>query len=148
MSKGIQPETIHLAVSKGSGVGFSPHVHKFIKGAGLLRLPPSVCDPSWDLPLVLHHLARPPFEPYATCAIELLTLKTAFLTAIISDGCPRLLPFLWPVNYVLFRRTNCTAHQSCLSSEGQLGFSQVAGGHSALILPQFHPSKRAGMARV
>lgn len=40
--------------------------------------------PLWDLPLVLNKLSRKPFEPMATCSLQLFSWKMVFLIAITS----------------------------------------------------------------
>lgn len=56
----------------------------FLKGAQRLRPRSLVRVPSWDLPLVLAALRGPPFEPLARADLRWLTVKTAFLLAIVS----------------------------------------------------------------
>lgn len=67
-----------------SQVFLQPLVKRFLRG--LLYLYPQVRYPpaAWDLPLVLRHLIRPPFELLGSCDLKLLSWKTAFLVAITS----------------------------------------------------------------
>lgn len=39
----------------------------------------SLQAPTWELPLVLQALSKPPYEPLATADVKLLSLKTAFV---------------------------------------------------------------------
>ena len=58
--------------------------HRFLRG--IQRMRPAVRNsaPSWDLPVVLEALCKPPFEPMETAEISWVSKKTAFLVAITS----------------------------------------------------------------
>uniref|UniRef100_K7EYP5 Core-binding (CB) domain-containing protein n=1 Tax=Pelodiscus sinensis TaxID=13735 RepID=K7EYP5_PELSI len=75
--------TFHATV-EDTTVFAHPVTKQFLKG--LQALYPEVALPqeSWELHLVLTTLTKPPFEPMATCSLYHLSLKTAFLVAIIS----------------------------------------------------------------
>lgn len=59
-------------------------IKRFLTGLKNIRPSAAPLPPQWSLQLVLHCLARPPFEPMASSSEEHLTLKTVFLVAITS----------------------------------------------------------------
>ena len=61
-----------------------PAVKKFLKGAAMKYASVRTRVPAWDLPIVLKALKVSPFEPMETIDIKFVTLKTAFLLAIVS----------------------------------------------------------------
>ncbi len=103
----------HVRVDNCS-VGRHGLVSLFLKGAQRLRPPRAMRVPTWDLPLVLDALCRPPFEPVAQAELKWVTWKAAFLLAVssakrvselhalsVSDSCLRWHPdgsgvTLWP----------------------------------------------------
>ncbi len=68
----------------GLTVGSHRLVSLFLKGALRLRPPRAKRAPTWDLPLVLEALCHPPFEPLAQVDLKWLSMKTAFLLAVVS----------------------------------------------------------------
>lgn len=68
----------------GATVGSHRLVSFFLKGALRLRPPKVRRAPSWDLPVVLGALCRHPFEPLSQVGLKWLSMKTAFLLAIVS----------------------------------------------------------------
>ncbi len=68
----------------GQAVGRHPLVCQFLKGVRRLCPNRTLRAPSWDLPLVLDSLTKPPYEPLANTDLKALSLKTAFLLAIYS----------------------------------------------------------------
>lgn len=67
--------------------GYSMFTHLLMKRflQGLLNLYPHIWHPTqpWDPNLILHPLTRSLFEPMATCSFIHLSIKTAFLVAIM-----------------------------------------------------------------
>ncbi len=59
-------------------------VSLFLRGALRLRPPKAQRAPVLDLPLVLNALCWHPFEPLAQVELKWLSMKTAFLLAIVS----------------------------------------------------------------
>ncbi len=73
----------HAQVDNGT-VGSHRLVSSFLKGAWRLRPPRVLRVPPWDLRLVLDALCLPPFEPLAQAELRWVSVKTAFLLAVIS----------------------------------------------------------------
>lgn len=94
LEKGKSPSTLRgmVAAIKASRLGAQKLsqsccdlIAQFIRGA--LRVTPCRRRPSippWDLDVVLSALQREPFEPLETAELKWLSLKTAFLLAIVS----------------------------------------------------------------
>ena len=61
-----------------------PAVKKFLKGAAIKYASVKTRVPAWDLPIVLKALKSSPFEPMESIDIKFVTLKTAFLLAVVS----------------------------------------------------------------
>ena len=68
----------------GATVGCNRLVSFFLRGALRLRPPRTLRAPAWDLPLVLEAMSLPPFEPLTQVGLKSLSMKVAFLLAIIS----------------------------------------------------------------
>ncbi|KAL0200793.1 hypothetical protein M9458_003980, partial [Cirrhinus mrigala] len=68
----------------GQSVGKHPLVTRFLHGKLRLRPPGRSGVPTWDLPVVLEALCKPPFKPLEGVSDRTLTLKTVFLLAISS----------------------------------------------------------------
>lgn len=62
--------------------------HSIVKKCmkGLVNMYPAIKDPvpTWDLNLVLMNVMKPPLESMATCSMFHLSVKTAFIIAIMS----------------------------------------------------------------
>ncbi len=93
LDKGKSPSTlkVYLAAISACHVridGFSPGCHflasQFLKGARRLRPPRTTSLPSWSLDVVLEALAKAPFEPLHSVDMKLISIKTAFLLAVVS----------------------------------------------------------------
>ncbi|KAK2812528.1 hypothetical protein Q5P01_000001 [Channa striata] len=61
-----------------------PLVKRFLKGVRRQRPVARSITPQWELPLVLHALRNPPFEPLSQISLKFLSLKTARLLALTS----------------------------------------------------------------
>ena len=61
-----------------------PALKKFLKGSFVHYTPVKDKVPSWDLSTVLDALKVSPFEPIEQIELDLLTLKTVFLTAVCT----------------------------------------------------------------
>ena len=61
-----------------------PAIKKFLKGAAMRYASVRTRVPAWDLPTVLKALKSSPFEPMETIDLKFITLKTAFLLAVVS----------------------------------------------------------------
>ncbi|KAK2828053.1 hypothetical protein Q5P01_019087 [Channa striata] len=61
-----------------------PLVKRFLKGVRRQRPVTRSITPQWELPLVLHALRNPPFEPLSQISLKFLSLKTALLLALTS----------------------------------------------------------------
>ncbi|KAK0139792.1 hypothetical protein N1851_023293 [Merluccius polli] len=91
LDNGLAPSTIKVYITAisarhnrvdGVTVGSNTLVSRFLRGAQQLRPPQRSPRASWDLPLVLQVLCKPPFEPVE---LKWLSMKTAFLLAMASD---------------------------------------------------------------
>lgn len=65
-------------------IGGQGVVTSFLRGASRLWPPVTPRIPEWDLSLVLDALSRPPFEPLAQAELKWMSMKMAFLLAVIS----------------------------------------------------------------
>ena len=93
IDKGLSYSTlkVYMAAISACHVGFDagsawmhPLIRRFMKGAlRLLQVPKSMV-PAWDLAFVLNSLSGPPFEPLGTVDLNVLSLKTALLIALVS----------------------------------------------------------------
>lgn len=61
-----------------------PVINALLRGIFLDRAKVRTLRPTWDLPQVLDHLAKEPYEPLASCSLRHLTIKTAFLIQLAS----------------------------------------------------------------
>ena len=68
----------------GVTVGSHRLISLFLKGVLRLRPPRARRAPAWDLPLLLEAVCRPPFEPLAHADLKWLSMKAAFLLAVVS----------------------------------------------------------------
>ena len=68
----------------GVRVSEHPWVPPFMKGVKRLRARSKGLFPSWDLPVVLEGLCKPPFEPLESADLKFLTLKTVLLVALTT----------------------------------------------------------------
>ncbi|KAK0139969.1 hypothetical protein N1851_023132 [Merluccius polli] len=93
LDDGLAPSTIKVYIAAisarhnrvdGVTVGSNTLVSHFLKGAQRLRPPQRSPRASWDLPLVLQVLGKPPFEPLGGSELKWLSMKTAFLLAMAS----------------------------------------------------------------
>ncbi|KAK0141172.1 hypothetical protein N1851_021814 [Merluccius polli] len=93
LDDGLAPSTIKVYIATisarhnrvdGVTVWSNTLVSRFLKGAQRLRPPQRSPRASWDLPLVLQVLGKPPFEPLGGSELKWLSMKTAFLLAIAS----------------------------------------------------------------
>ncbi len=75
----------HDAVD-GRSLGKRDLIVRFLKGARRMNPSRSPLVPSWDLSIVLAGLQRGPFEPLDSVELKFLSLKTALLTALTSNG--------------------------------------------------------------
>ncbi|XP_071847532.1 uncharacterized protein [Apostichopus japonicus] len=92
--EGKQPNTIrnyrsaiaaiHSGFLDGSSVGTCPRLAALLKGMANRRPMRRKLPPAWSINGVLHHLARPPFEPMGSSLLRDLTVKTLFLVASAS----------------------------------------------------------------
>lgn len=73
----------HVGIG-GATPGNHPLVSRFMAGVRRLRAPHKQLVPSWDLLVVLRALTGPPFEPLSEVDMKLVSLKTAFLLALVS----------------------------------------------------------------
>ena len=69
---------------KNSSVGTDKILSKLVKGIFNSNPITQQLLPSWDLPLVLETLSKPPFEPLRSVELKFLTWKTVFLIALAS----------------------------------------------------------------
>ena len=76
--------SVHTGFADGSTVSSNTVLSAFIKGLFNERPPKKRLCPSWDLPLVLHHLNLPPYEPLEDATLRDLSVKTAFLVQLAS----------------------------------------------------------------
>ncbi|XP_058879441.1 uncharacterized protein LOC131737040, partial [Acipenser ruthenus] len=93
LDEGKSPSTlkVYLAAISVCHVridGLSPGCHflasQFLKGARRLRPPRTTSLPSWSLDVVLEALTKAPFEPLHSVDMKLISIKTAFLLAVVS----------------------------------------------------------------
>ncbi|XP_029140096.1 ephrin type-A receptor 7 [Protobothrops mucrosquamatus] len=93
LDKGLAPATIRRQVAAFSTLltcadsvplAHHPRIRAFLKGACNTRPPVVHRYPSWELPLVLRALTKPPFEPIRTVPLRNLSLKVAFLIVITA----------------------------------------------------------------
>ncbi len=75
----------HDAVD-GWSLGKHNLIVRFLKGARRMNPSRSPLVPSWDLSIVLAGLQRGPFEPLDSVELKFLSLKTALLTSLPSNG--------------------------------------------------------------
>ena len=68
----------------GVTVGSHRLISLFLKGVLRLRPPRARRAPAWDLPLLSEAVCRPPFEPLAHADLKWLSMKAAFLLAVVS----------------------------------------------------------------
>ena len=61
-----------------------PLFSTFLKGVKRIRATPRRMFPSWDLPVVLDGLCKPPFEPLESADLRILSLKTVLLVALTT----------------------------------------------------------------
>ncbi|KAI2654617.1 GTPase HflX [Labeo rohita] len=69
---------------EGRSVGKHDLVIRFLRGARRLNLPRPNLIPFWDLAVVLQALQQDPSEPLQSVDINVLSMKTALLTALTS----------------------------------------------------------------
>ena len=67
-----------------SSIGTDKVLSKLVKGIFHCNPISQKLLPSWDLPLVLEALSKPPFEPLRSVELKYLTWKTVFLIAMAS----------------------------------------------------------------
>ena len=93
LDDGLAPSTIKVYIATisarhnrvdGVTVGSNSLVSRFLKGAQRLRPPQRSPRASWDLPVFLQVLGKPPFEPLGRSELKWLSMKTAFLLAMAS----------------------------------------------------------------
>lgn len=93
LDKGRSPSTLkvylaaiscwHIDVD-GATVGRNKMVSLFLRGARRLHPPRRHVVPLWDLDVVLTALRSAPFEPLSEVGLKWLSMKTAFLLAMVS----------------------------------------------------------------
>lgn len=154
---GRSPSTLKVYVAaiscnhglvEGSSVGSHSLISLFLRGARRLHPPSAPRVPVWDLSFVLDSLCRPPFEPLAQADLKWLSLKVAFLLAIVaakrvgelhalsvSPSCLRWCPddsgvTLWP-NVAFVPKVLSTSH--C---------------NRPLTLASFHPASGDGAGQI
>ena len=66
----------------GKTVGKHPLVRRFMGGAKRARPTTRPLFPAWDLAVVLDALCRPPFEPFDSADLKVISLKTILLLAL------------------------------------------------------------------
>lgn len=123
-----------------------PLMKRFLRG--LLHLYPQVhpLPPAWDLPLILRHFTRHPFEPLASCDLRLLTWKTAFLVAITSAlRVSELVALCRTPPYLVFQ-----PHSVRLRPDSTFLPKVVSQFHlnADIILPDFFPSPKTAQDRL
>ena len=69
---------------KNSSVGTDKVLSQLVKGIFYSNPFTQQLLPSWDLPLVLEALSRPPYEPLRSAELKYWTWKTVFLIAMAS----------------------------------------------------------------
>ena len=76
--------SIHKGFEDGTTSSTNPTLTAFMKGLYHDMAKPRSLIATWDLPLVLNYLAKPPFEPMHQSSLRDLTIKTAFLIQLAS----------------------------------------------------------------
>lgn len=93
LNRGRSPSTLKVYVAAiscwhvnvdGVTVGSNKTVSLFLKGARRLRPFRRPVVPTWDLGMVLDALKSAPFEPMTEVGLKWLSMKTAFLLAMVS----------------------------------------------------------------
>jgi hypothetical protein len=74
-----------LPLYDGNTIGSPVWVIQWVKGLRATQPPRRQLAPPWDLGIVLTALTEKPYEPLETASIEALTIKTAFLIAMVSS---------------------------------------------------------------
>jgi hypothetical protein len=93
-SKGFEVDTIKgyrsaiaaILKHKGRSIGSDKNISDLIARLALERPAYQRSIPSWDLPLVLKALTRPPFEPIGKTEVKYLSFKTVFLLALATGS--------------------------------------------------------------
>ena len=76
--------SIHSGFEGGVSISSHPVLSALMKGIYVDRAQVRTLRPTWDLPKVLEHLSKPPFEPMAKASLRDLSIKTAFLVQLAS----------------------------------------------------------------
>ena len=76
--------SIHSGFEGGVSVSSHPVLSALMKGIYVDRAQVRTLRPTWDLPKVLEHLSKSPFEPMAKASLRDLSIKTAFLVQLAS----------------------------------------------------------------
>ena len=76
--------SIHSGFEGGVTVSSHPVLSALLKGICVDRAQVRTLRPTWDLPKVLEHLSKSPFEPMAKTSLRDLSIKTAFLVQLAS----------------------------------------------------------------
>ncbi|KAK7905159.1 hypothetical protein WMY93_017766 [Mugilogobius chulae] len=93
LNQGRSPSTLKVYVAAiscshvgldGVSVGRNRSVALFLKGARRLHPPRRRVASTWDLAVVLNALQSPPFEPLSAVDLKWISMKTAFLLAMVS----------------------------------------------------------------
>ena len=75
---------IHKGFGDGSTVSSNTLLSTFMKGLFSQMATVKTLNPSWELPVVLEWLSKPPFEPMVSASLLNLARKTAFLIQLAS----------------------------------------------------------------
>ena len=78
--------SIHSGFEGGVSVSSHPVLSALMKGIYVDRAQVRTLRPTSDLPKVLEHLSKSPFEPMAKASLRDLSIKTAFLVQLASGG--------------------------------------------------------------
>ena len=78
--------SIHSGFEGGVSVSSHPVLSALLKGIYVDRAQIRTLRPTWDLPKVLEHLSKFPFEPLWKASLRNLSIKTAFLVQLASGG--------------------------------------------------------------
>ena len=76
--------SIHSGFEGGVSVSSHPVLSALLKGIYVDRAQLRTLHPTWDLPKVLEHLSKFPFEPLSKASLRNLSIKTAFLVQLAS----------------------------------------------------------------